>query len=285
MDEYDEGQARRCFWIGFSGILAVFAVVCALPVFVSSCKPPDDPPSASDHPPPAQKIVDDETHASLQRAEAQLDALVERREARAADGRPERDVANGDPDALVLTKRAGPASPTSAEATEEVARTESQPASGYGSVVLNDRRVDLVPLTLCPNQEQHAHLADALASALDPATGVVAQAAARIEVVAPDVWRIMIRQQYAKAVAALVLPWGIVLVALLYAIIVSAWWPHTPHAGDDRFFFVRFVPFVVGLGGCIWGCFALSKVAKFIVNPAYYAIQDLLLLLLRNANG
>ena len=114
-----------------------------------------------------------------------------------------------------------------------------------------------------------------------------------LESVAPQVWRIMIRQQYAKAIADLVLPWALFAMVILYWVIMNKKWViPVKEGGYDRYEEERVarailatgVPIVAGIAFFCWGAYALANSIKYLVNPEYYAVRDLLIMLL-NPSG
>ena len=117
---------------------------------------------------------------------------------------------------------------------------------------------------------------------------MVAQSAATLQKVAPDVWRIMIRQQYAKALGGVVFPLGMSLLAFIFAVVLhrksGAWvfkketWQRDPD-GVFAFLllFITWAPLIVFTIAFLSG---LTESIKFLINPEFYAIRDLILVLL-----
>jgi hypothetical protein len=136
---------------------------------------------------------------------------------------------------------------------------------------------------------------DALDKALDLVSGSVATIAAGVEKVAPHVWRIMIVQQYANAVGDLLLPLGLfILVVVYYRVIGKKWIKPTKPDGTDNYgyqnfgpnfawwTFSRVLPIFFGLIFGIWGMANISGSVKMLINPEYYAIKDLIAIILQN---
>ena len=113
---------------------------------------------------------------------------------------------------------------------------------------------------------------------------LVASVSKTLESVAPNVWRIMIRQQYANAIADLVLPWLLFVIALVIWGITQKKWVLKDCSSDDekvaRMIFAWIVHVACGAIFAIWGAIALSDSIKYLINPEYYAVRDLLTMLL-----
>jgi hypothetical protein len=133
-----------------------------------------------------------------------------------------------------------------------------------------------------PVQKSMAEVADKV---VDLGARAIAQAAGTVQKVAPEVWRIMIRQQYAKAAGLLVVPSGMFLLCLF------AWFKteplrfsfkNDPSKEEDGYyaFFGYVVPlFFMGAFG-LWFLNRLSSSVLFLFNPEYYAFRDLLVMIL-----
>jgi len=139
-----------------------------------------------------------------------------------------------------------------------------------------------VPAT---KNETHKTVGDAADKALDLVNSAVASVSATLEKIAPHVWEIMIRQQYARAIGGLIVPWGMILLILLYLKIIRANWKTEgiEVSSDEwwaRFWFVKFIPGAIGLIVAIWGFNRLSDSIMYLVNPEYYAVRDIITMLL-----
>lgn len=141
-----------------------------------------------------------------------------------------------------------------------------------------------------PQQPQKS-MADVLDKLLDMMKTTVASLSEAMKKVAPEVWRIMVKQQYAKAFSNLVVPWGLFIIALNYTLITKKVWkmPDEPRwkpfddaftSRDARAIVTSFVPFMLGLIFSIWGVANLKDSILYLVNPQYYALRDLFMLLL-----
>ncbi len=120
----------------------------------------------------------------------------------------------------------------------------------------------------------------------------IAQAAIQIELVAPDVWKMLVRQQYARALGDFVRPWFIVTVIAAYWYFFGVKWLKWLIAYGDRggneaamaaMFGIIVAVLIPGIAA-IWYAFVgireLSTAITVVSNPGYYAIRDLLALLL-----
>lgn len=126
-------------------------------------------------------------------------------------------------------------------------------------------------------------MAEVADKALDLVNGLVASVSETLQRVAPEVWRIMIRQQYAKAIADLIVPWSLLMLAIVYYVILKKKWVGETRYTDSetaRLIFAKIVPMAGGVIFGIWGVVALSNSIKYLINPEYYAVRDMLLMLL-----
>jgi len=117
---------------------------------------------------------------------------------------------------------------------------------------------------------------------------LITQIATTVEKMAPDVFRIMYRQQIAKAFGNLIVPWLILFVTVLYILLIRRLWPWE---GEDdgstecgcHIAFTAALPLIICLAMCIWGLIALSNSICYLYNPEYYAIRDLINILMGSA--
>lgn len=159
-----------------------------------------------------------------------------------------------------------------------------------------------------PKQEQkqpepptQKTLADVADKGLEMVKSFVATLSETLKNIAPQVWRVMVRQQYAKAFGELITPWGLFLVVLIFHFIVRRSWtpivaPDTTGKSDEQKrniqgeyeFMVGFRrviiiigPIIAGSATAVWGVLRIRDAALLLINPEYYAIQDLLKMILR----
>jgi multidrug transporter EmrE-like cation transporter len=94
--------------------------------------------------------------------------------------------------------------------------------------------------------------------------------AAKLNVAAPQVWQILIRQAYAEAIVALV---GFGVFAIVFAIN----FPKAVRAGDN---FVPSTLYAILSGvGLVGFTIAVCRTLDQLINPGYYALHEVLRLL------
>lgn len=140
--------------------------------------------------------------------------------------------------------------------------------------------------------EHQKTVADVADKAVDMVGRLVASAAQTLQKVAPDVWRILIKQQYAKAIGDLTIPFGLLLSMLVLnqiyfkktrKITEACQGQCKEHSSDAHGWMwttgtgLPVVGFVVSI---LWTLISLSNSIKFLINPEFYAIRDLLMMLL-----
>ena len=132
-------------------------------------------------------------------------------------------------------------------------------------------------------------VADVADRALSMVENVTAQLSNTLAKIAPEVWRIMIRQQYAKAAMATIVPFGLIFAILIVVAYIRKYWqPEKREDGsyeDDGekwgyIWVVRIVPGILLLLDGLWLFNRMSDAIAYLINPEYYAIQDLLRMLL-----
>jgi len=139
-------------------------------------------------------------------------------------------------------------------------------------------------------QPQQKNMADVADKAVDMASKMVAQTAEQLQKVAPDVWRIMIKQQYAKAISDVIVPVFLFLLTICYFKIAKKYWKleeASKVAGDSEFsekdmcfVLVHFLPFIAGFVTAGWMAVRISYSVLYLINPEYYAIRDMLMMIL-----
>jgi hypothetical protein len=141
-------------------------------------------------------------------------------------------------------------------------------------------------------------IADVADKAVDMADRMVSKAAESLQKVAPDVWRIMIRQQYVKAISGPILPLTLLAIVLIYYKVLKKWIPDhnnsetlgSPNDPNNPlvFFWIVFqywIPVVCGIWFSIWFSMAMTESIKYLVNPEFYAVRDMLMMILNKGNG
>ena len=117
----------------------------------------------------------------------------------------------------------------------------------------------------------------------DRVLDIAVSAASRLEdavtETAPHVWRVMVRQQYAKAVGGLVLPAGMLAVVLFLGSRLTRAakaWKVEYYDDASNFFVVGHVITTCAYVLCaLLLLSAVSDTIMIMVNPEYYAMQDL----------
>lgn len=138
------------------------------------------------------------------------------------------------------------------------------------------------------------NMAEVADKALSLLSGYVGEAAQAMQKVAPEVWRVMIRQQYANAIAKPFFP-GVLLFALgILVYWIKRWWvietinekatheEKKEHESESvaRLWITRIIPFALFLILFIWTGSRLSDSVQVLINPEYYAFRDLVRMLL-----
>ena len=128
--------------------------------------------------------------------------------------------------------------------------------------------------------------------ALTILSGYIGTAAKTMEKVAPEVWRVMIRQQYAKAIAAPFFAFSMICFTAIYTVVMKRWWrldeeDKTKAAEGTwtdnygwHFIMTNALPFLLVMIFGIRTAWCLSYSTQILINPEYYAFSDLLQLLL-----
>lgn len=142
-------------------------------------------------------------------------------------------------------------------------------------------------------------VADVMDKAVDKISDVVGAMAQAIKNIAPDVWRIMIKQQYAKAIGG-ILPWlGLALIVWVVSRSFKQWrlrviGERNAVTGDENLekFDKAHGDEYSWACGLYYGSLIITGLAFFfaildlrtsiqlLINPEFYAIQDLLRMIL-----
>lgn len=142
-------------------------------------------------------------------------------------------------------------------------------------------------------------IADVANKALDMMGAGIAVVSSNLQKIAPHVWRIMIMQQYAKAAYEVAEPFCLFMGGLLFVLIMRLLWkPKLALTSDDtnkdkyrnsndwtdkdtekvKYIFRSVVPSVYLVIMGIWLATSIGTSIKYVINPEYYAVKDILTL-------
>lgn len=150
------------------------------------------------------------------------------------------------------------------------------------------------------NQAQAAKAADkptnvpqVLDKALDMVGNAVGSIAGLVQKVAPEVWEIMVRQQYAAALSMLLGPFSFLFITATYAVITKWYWKKgegydeagyfTSEAPTEKGFRALLTTLLPGIMAIIFSGVLADRIGDavpMLINPKYYAVRDLLQMLL-----
>lgn len=133
-------------------------------------------------------------------------------------------------------------------------------------------------------KEQGKTVADVADKALDISTKYIGQVVGVLEKAAPHVWRVMVLQQYAKAIGTVIGPFLWLFFIPFLAFLVRYFWKISDRSSSDERSTRTGITLVIpGVAFAIASGFFISGVmdsAMYIINPEYYAIKDLITMLL-----
>jgi hypothetical protein len=121
---------------------------------------------------------------------------------------------------------------------------------------------------------------------VDMIGNAVGTLSANLAKIAPEVWRIMIMQQYAKAANVIVVPILLLILTGAVTIVLRKNFPPPPpwekdwDQGDCFRLWVRTI--IPTIFMCWFGCWFVSGVSdgiRYLINPEFYAIKDILMLI------
>lgn len=134
-------------------------------------------------------------------------------------------------------------------------------------------------------------MADVADKALDLTAGFVATVAGMLQKAAPEVFRVMVRQQYAVAIGQVIYPLGVILVFIIAAVVLRHFWQKPLMKDYDLNewgpayppgWYVLLTLVLPGVVCIVFGVEFFSNLGDSVqrlVNPEYYAIRDLLKML------
>jgi hypothetical protein len=178
--------------------------------------------------------------------------------------------------------------------------TQSQPSTEDIKQARENLKVLLADSGSTATPEKGKSMADVMDKGLDVLTGYVGTLEGVVSKFAPEVWRIMIKQQYAKAIAY-PLYWGLLLIVILifrqgaktYCGVTKGQPIFTPldeeKTGNSyspykliywlRLWFVGIIPTIVLIPITISFLYTLTEGVMIAINPEYYALKDIIQLL------
>ncbi len=140
----------------------------------------------------------------------------------------------------------------------------------------------------------HKTVGDVMDKGLDMFKNAIVFVAGKIEQVAPQLWRVLLVQQYVKGVQIILPPLGFLLLIFVSRKTLLKWWPKdadddnpeaTPWGTDTpltrkgtRGLFIVALPIFLFIVGGVWLYQSLTEATGYFVNPYYYALKDLVLL-------
>lgn len=139
-------------------------------------------------------------------------------------------------------------------------------------------------------EEAQKNMADVADRALSILSGYISSAEQAFKKVAPEVWRVMIRQQYANAIAYPLIPLALLGFTLIFAVVTKRWWDKSKmeerlekETNSEatfergwRFAITSVIPGVLYFFFGIWATIAISGSIRVFINPEYYAFRNLL---------
>lgn len=169
--------------------------------------------------------------------------------------------------------------PLSSQDTEAIKKNAEALGDLFG---VNQAKIKQEPAT----SQQQKSMADVAEKAIDMTAQAVATIASTIQKIAPDIWRIMLKQQYVKGFQGIIVPFGFLFLLFLYGKMIAPRCFPSPTKEDDgredseekwlRIWFSSIIPISIAFLLGAWGLNRLSDCLGFLINPEFYAIQDLL---------
>lgn len=131
-----------------------------------------------------------------------------------------------------------------------------------------------------------ATMAKVADKALDMVGDAVGSIAGMVQKVAPEVWEIMVRQQYANALGMLIGPFLFLLLVGIYTLITKKYWKKLPEdersdEKDARRVLTTIIPGILALVFSAILAYRVGDAIPMLINPKYYAVKDLLQMLLK----
>jgi hypothetical protein len=163
-------------------------------------------------------------------------------------------------------------------------------AGGFG-IELGAGQPVAVPTPAPAEPAPKKSMADVADKALEMSAKLVTSIAGKMEQVAPRVWEVLVRQQYAKAIGELIAPFGLFWGFLIAAFIIRKVWKLSEREKDDcvdmdsMHTWRGIITFILPLIVCVFLGISFfcrfSDSIMYLINPEYYAVRDLLQMLLK----
>jgi len=181
------------------------------------------------------------------------------------------------------------ASPTFSDKEKAEAKKELQKVGEMFGVNKQDP-----PPTQTKTDSKPPTMAEVADKALDMVGNAVGTIAGIVQKVAPEVWEIMVRQQYAAAFGMLVGPFLFLCLTAIYTLIVKRYWKKWPEYGEEDYFSKEWLSAkgyratltsgIPGILALIFTCvlaYRIGDALPMLINAKYYAVRDLLQMLLK----
>jgi len=143
-------------------------------------------------------------------------------------------------------------------------------------------------------EDKDVTMAEVADKALTMVGNAVGTIAGIVQKVAPEVWEIMVRQQYAAALGMLIGPFLFLLINAAYVVTVKKYWKKWGRYDSDdyttedwltekgmRAILTTLVPGIVAMIFAGILAYRVGDALPMLINPKYYAVRDLLQMLLK----
>lgn len=142
--------------------------------------------------------------------------------------------------------------------------------------------------------DKAATIAEVADKALDMVGNAVGTIAGIVQKVAPEVWEIMVRQQYATAIGMLIGPTLFLSIVCAYTLITKRYWKKGADYDKESYYANDFLtnkgfrgllttllPGAMALVFTSVLAYKIGDAVPMLINPKYYAVRDLLQMLLK----
>jgi hypothetical protein len=168
--------------------------------------------------------------------------------------------------------------------------TQNQPSTEDIKQAKENLKVLLSDTKETSTKDEHKSMADVMDKGLDVLTGYVGTLEGVVSKFAPEVWRIMVKQQYAKAISyplfwglMLFVPFGVNKLARsgfgVPKEMSLAEWDDKENYDGFMFAFTGIIPTITGIIFAMIFLYNLTQGIMIAINPEYYALKDIIQLL------